>query len=222
MGTSHTVAGIGDSLMECDVATPRMLESLCALLAGTTCTKTGTELNLGGQGEVYAASDFTLRNLGLTGNEITVEIFGRYCQQCISAGAPGEPYGVIVFEGGVNDVSVGVTGAVIWSYWQLMLDDANTRHKGVVVLVNIPWSGFGGRYTPAREAELQVLWASVAAWAIGRSEVRVVDLALALDVNHDGACDVGLCTDGLHWTTAGAAAVAGLVNTTAGDLIRNH
>jgi hypothetical protein len=208
-----TIAVIGDSLVEDRVNDPDAWEQLCTLLAGSTCSDTGTILDLGGTGPVYAAGGVTIRNLGDTGDAISDEIFGRYCRHCISPGtAPGEPYGAIVFDGGINDAILGYSAANIWAQWQLMLDDAYNRGKTVIVLYDPPWAGSGAWSAP-RDAVLETLWASVVAWCVGKVRAECVDLGATLDVDGNDTCDATFCTDGLHWDAAGSAAVAARLNT---------
>lgn len=211
---SPTIAAIGDSLIEDRVNDPDWAEQLCTLLAGSTCSDTGVLLDLGGTGRVYAASGVTIRNLGDTGDAISDEIFGRYCRHCISPGtAPGEPYGAIVFDGGINDAVLGYTAAATWEKWQRMLDDAYSRGKVVVILYNAPWGTYAS-YTAGRETVLEALWTSVTAWCSGKLNAACIDLGAALDTSPaDGTCDAGKCTDGLHWTATGSTAVATLLNT---------
>lgn len=211
------VAAIGDSLVEDGANDPDWAETLCNEVTGQSCSDTGTLLVSGGQGPVYAAGTFSIRNLGKGGDRVTVEIFDRYCAHCVSGNAPGTPYDAVIFEGGVNDVLYYYSATAIWDKWKLILDDAYSRGR-VVILYGMPWESYHD-FTIPRDADLQAAWAYAVAWCSTRGNAICVDLGPALDVDDDGECDAGLCTDGLHWSATGSAAVGEYVAAQAGTML---
>ncbi len=206
---AYYIVVIGDSIPEGRANTRSWPRVLCDELNQQTCVESGTLTDLGGDGELYTGSTYTVLNVGDTGDTVAPEILARYCADCVAYDPDA-----VVFHMGINDMRQATVATVTTilgtasspgPYWR-MLDDAYRINKYHVVVVSLsPWAGIAG-WDGADQVTTEDLNTALAAWSDSHAGSVFVDIYSLLDAAPaddflDDEWDPG---DNVHPNDAGA------------------
>ena len=144
-------------------------------------------------------------NLGVTGAKTDVMV-GFWGTRGESVGAD-----ILVLNGGVNDISQGVSAATAWTSLKAIIDRAVSLGVTVVVGTVTPFKYDGGSWTAEYQTQLESLNTTIAGYCNGTT-IRCVDMNAALrDPADDEQFLAAYTDDGLHPNDAGNVVAAALI-----------